>query len=246
MAEEKVTKTKVKRKSWIQIVAPKFFNNEVIGEIPVTETDSLIGRIVTVSLMNLTRDIKKQSTNLKFRITNVQGGKANTESYGYCIVPASIRRIVRRGKKKIIISFICKTSDKKNIRLKALMVPYVNIKSSVSNSLQKAAITYLINHIAKTTFENAIKESINNRIKNALKDEIKKIYPIRMVEIAALQIEKEEKQGESKEEIQIEDKKAEEKKETPKEEKTEKKENKEEKPKEEEKKEEEKEAPKSE
>ncbi len=124
MAEEKAKKeSRVKKKKWIQVLAPKSFRNEVIGEVYAFEAQSLIGRVVTVNLMSLTGDMKKQNTNLKFVINAVEGGKAITELDGYHLIPASIRRLVRRGKKRIDISFTCLTSDKKKVRMKSLFIP---------------------------------------------------------------------------------------------------------------------------
>src|SRR3989339_814793 len=73
MVEEKVTKaaSKVKRKKWINVIAPKLFNNEIMGEIPVTEPKSLVGRCISVSLMGLIGDMKKQGTNVKFCEFNI-------------------------------------------------------------------------------------------------------------------------------------------------------------------------------
>ena len=69
MAQEKASKaTTIKKKIWVQLVAPQSFNSQLIGEIPTTETKKLIGRVVTVNLMSLTGDMKKQNTNIKFLI----------------------------------------------------------------------------------------------------------------------------------------------------------------------------------
>ena len=95
MPEEKVAKTKIKKKRWIQILSPELLRNELIGEIPVHESKSLIDRLITVNLMSLTRDIKKQNTSIKFIISNIKGDKAITEFYGYYLNPTSIKRFSR-------------------------------------------------------------------------------------------------------------------------------------------------------
>jgi len=218
MAEEKAAK--IKRKKWVQIIAPELLRNEVIGEIPVIEPNSLIGRIVTTNLMNITRDIKKQNTSLKLIITNIKGGKAVTDFYGYYLNANSIKRLVRRGKEKIGISIICKTSDNKKIRIMPLIIPHQKVKNSIATSYRKDAKNYLASYIAKTTLSNIIKDLIMNKLQRDLKGALKKIYPVRILEIAKVHIETEKKPGaelkieEPKEEIKEE--KAEEKKEEPK------------------------------
>ena len=203
MVEEKVTKaaSKVKRKKWIKIIAPKLFNNEIMGEIPVTEPKSLVGRCISVSLMGLIGDMKKQGTNVKFTITNVQGDRASTELVGYSIVPSSVRRLVRRGKERLEMSFICKTSDNKIIRIKPLMVPPIKLKGSVCVALRKTTSNYLTTNIAKLSFDNLIKDLITTKLQKSLKDELKKTYPLRIIEVAYVHIETKEKSLKKAEEI---------------------------------------------
>lgn len=224
MVEEKAVKTtKVKKKRWVQILAPVLFRNELIGEIPTSEPKSLIGRTVTVNLMTLTRDMKKQNTSIKLVITNIKGEKTITEFYGYYLNPTSIKRLVRRGKEKIDISSICKTSDNKKIRIMPLIIPFTKVKSSVAAAFRKSAIDYLTSYAAKTTFENMIKDLLTSKLQRELKGVLKKIYPIRILEIAKLHIETEKKPFEKKIEIKVEETKEEpeEKEGTPEEEKQE-------------------------
>jgi len=199
MAEEKSKEgAKVKKQKWVQILAPKSFNNEIIGEIYTSEIKSLIGRVVTVNLMTLSKDIKNQNANLRFVITHAEGGKGITELDGYYLIPASVRRLVRRGKKRIDLSFTCKTSDNKNVRIKPLIIPRTKVKSSVSAELRRAIISYCLEQLSKMTFENVIRELINSRLQKALKDSLKKIYPVRILEVSAFYIEKEKKPFEEK------------------------------------------------
>lgn len=203
MAEEKLAKiTKVKKKKWFQILSPALFRNELIGEIPTSEPKSLIGRTVTVNLMSLTRDIKKQNVNIKFIITSIKGDKTTAEFYGYYLNPNSIKRLVRRGQEKIELSHSFKTSDNKQIRIKPLIIPYTKVRGSVAAAYRKNSIDYLTSYAAKTTFESIIKDLIINKLQKDLKGMLKKVYPIRILEIAKLYIEKEKKPSEKTETVE--------------------------------------------
>lgn len=210
MAEDK---SKVKKKRWVQIVAPPLFRNEVVGEVPVIESKSLVGKLISVNLMTLTRDIKKQNASLKFTVTGVKGDVAHTQLYGYYLNPTSIKRMVRRGKEKVQLSSIFKTSDGKRIRLMPLMIPRNKVRGSVGTSLKKSAISHLGAVIAKMTFENIIKECIIGKLQRELKNELKKVYPVRILDISKLHIEQSKKPVEVKEEV-VEEKVEEAKKET--------------------------------
>ncbi len=204
MAEEKATKaTKIKKKRWVQILSPSLFRNELIGEIPVNDPKSVIGRAISINLMSLTRDIKNQNINIKFVINDLKGDKAITEFYGYCLNPSSIKRIVRRGKEKTELSITCKTSDNKKIRVKPLIVPYNKVKGSVAAAFRKNVTSYLTSYAVKTTFENIIRDLMANKIQKELKVSLKKIYPVRVLEISKLYIETEKKPVEKKVKVEV-------------------------------------------
>lgn len=217
MVEEKTAKTKVKRKKWISVIAPELFRNEPIGDVPVNDPKSLINRTITANLMTLTRDMKRQNTNIKFIITNIKGGGAVTDFYGYYLNTTSIKRLVRRGKEKIGISIICKTSDNKKVRIMPLIISYTKVKGSVAASFRRDATSYLRSYAAKTTFENMIKDLITNKLQRDLKGAIRKVYPIRILEIAQLHIEREKKSGGGEVEVEVKEEPKEEKTEEPKE-----------------------------
>jgi len=184
--------------------------------------------------MGLTRDIKKQNTSLKFTITNIKGDKAITDFYGYYLNPSSIKRLVRRGKEKIGLSIICKTADNKKIRIMPLVIPHRKVKGSIATAFRKRIADYLTAYAAKTSFENMIKDLIITKTQRDLKGALKKIYPVRILEVAKLHIETEKKTGDKEVKVEVkkkeikeeetakkEEKKEEVKEEKPKEEKTE-------------------------
>ena len=71
MPIEKTT-IKVKKKKWFEIVAPKLFDERVIGETTALEPDKLIGKPVLINLMALTNDPRKQNVSIKFNIESVK------------------------------------------------------------------------------------------------------------------------------------------------------------------------------
>jgi len=222
---------KVRKKQWFQIVAPKLFHNQVIGEIYLYEAADAIGRYVNANLMNLIRDIKRQNINIKFVINRVSDNKAFTDVAGYEMIPASIKRMVRRGKSKIEMSLVAETSDKKKVRIKPVLITRNLVKSSVSLGLRKKAEELVIKNFKKSIYTNLVQAIVSHKFQVDLKRSLSKIYPLRIFEIKGMQIEKEAKAKGVSEEIikkEIEEKavkekerekaeqKAEEKKEKPK------------------------------
>ncbi len=199
MAEEKVAKTKIKKKKWVRIISPPLFKNEQIGEIPVIEPKALVGRAVTVNLMSLTRDMRKQNTSLKLTISSVKADNAATDLYGYYLNATSIKRLVRRGKEKIGLTVICTTSDKKRIRIMPLIIPHSKVKGSIATSFKKSAEEFIKVYASKSTFENIIRDLITNKLQREIKGALKKVYPVRILEVAKLHIERSKKPHEEKE-----------------------------------------------
>ena len=130
MAKKTVQKTiKVKKKKWYPILAPRTFNESVIGETPATDAESIVGKIVSANLMNLTGDMKKQNINMKFVVTEIKGDHAHTETSRYQMIPALIKQLVRRRRDRIDDSIICKTKDNKIINIKPIILTRSNTKT---------------------------------------------------------------------------------------------------------------------
>ena len=215
MAQAK-TVTKVKKKKWYPLIAPRIFRNEVLGETFVYDENAMIEKTVTQNLMNLTGDVKKQNININFIVTKVEDGKAFTDIIGYQMIQASIKRLTRRNSEKIELSFTCQTADGKFIRIKPLIFAISSTKGSVSSRVRRTTVDFLTKTIKKLTYDNLINDLVNHKLQSSLRENIKKIYPVRVAEIMNMHIEKEKKYEEetAKKEIPREitkEKKAEEK-----------------------------------
>ena len=189
MAEAKILK--VKKKKWYPILAPKIFRQMQIGEMPLDDARKAIGRAVTANLMELTNDIKKQNINIKFVITKTDSDKLLTETIGYEVIPASIKRIVRRGRERIDSSIHCITADNKSIRIKTLLLARSTIRGSVKAALLRNLNDYLIKTIKKMPYEGLITELVSHKLQKTIYAQLSKIYPLKACEIRELNIEKE-------------------------------------------------------
>ena len=122
MAQAKRIKkaSKIKKK-WHSIVAPKSFREQKIGETLIAEPEKAIGKTVPVNLLDLTGDMRKQNIIVKFIVTSVSGNKAQTEVTGFEMMPSFIKRMVRKGKKKIDDSYFLQNIWEELIRLRKLI-----------------------------------------------------------------------------------------------------------------------------
>lgn len=191
MAKERVQKQK--KKKWFNIVAPKLFNELSIGETPSFESESLKGKTVTTSLMNLTRDMKKQNVNVRLKIVEIRDNRALTELDFYEMIPSSIKRMVRRKKNRIDDSFVVLTKDKKKIRVKPMILTRLNTNQPVLSKIRLYTKAYLVSKISELTYGQFAEMIITDRLTRDMKRTLSKIYPVRICVMRAFKMELGEK-----------------------------------------------------
>lgn len=184
---------KIKKKQWYSILAPKQFENAVIGETLVYEPGAMLGKTLSHSLMNLTNDMKRQNVNIRFKVVEVEGDKAKTSIIGYQIVPSSVKRFVRRASEKMDISFTCETADNVFLRINPLVITKSDIKGSIAAKMRGSAVIFLVKAIKKMAYDEFINDLISHKIQGAMRETLNKIYPLRVCEIRYAGIEAREK-----------------------------------------------------
>lgn len=196
MAEEKAAKGR--KKLWYSIIAPKLFGEQVLGQTIAYDANAVVGRTVLQNLMNLTNEVKKQNTNIKFEVEKVEGDQAKTKLVGYEIIPSSIKRMVRRNNIKIDMSFTIKTADNMNVRIKPLLLTKSDTVKSIATKIRRITQDMITKNAAKSQFDELMSDLVTHKLQSALRDSIKKIYPLRTCEIRYAGIEKTEAKKEEK------------------------------------------------
>lgn len=199
MAEEKAAKGR--KKMWYSIIAPKLFGEQVLGQTIAFDANVVVGRTVLQNLMNLTNEVKKQNTNIKFEVINVEGDRAKTKLIGYEIVPSSIKRMVRRNNIKIDMSFTIKTADNMNVRIKPLLLTKSDTVKSIATKIRRITQDMITKSAAKVQFDELMSDLVTHKLQNSLRDLIKKVYPLRTCEIRYAGIERTEAKKEEKAEV---------------------------------------------
>ncbi|MFH1649268.1 MAG: hypothetical protein ABIA93_01840 [Candidatus Woesearchaeota archaeon] len=185
MAAPKSIGTKVKKKHFVPIIAPKLFSHELIGETPVTESKQLVGRRISANFMTLTNDFKKQHISLKFTITGVTDGKANTMLTGYEVAPSFLKRLIRRGRTKISDSFVFTTSDGVKVRIKPVMVTQGKVPSKTGTSLRASFHEQMTALAEKETFTSLAGQFLDGSLQKHFRQSLGKKYPLKHLEIKA-------------------------------------------------------------
>jgi ribosomal protein S3AE len=191
-----------KKKQWVKIVAPAAFEGIELGETYVNEKKEVIGKKISVNIMNISRGYRRQNIDVSFEVTGMHEDKAVTEFIGYQIIPSSTKRMVRRGKNKISDSFVAKTADNKFIKIKPILVTRSKTNGSVQTLLRKSMRQYLAGMIAKQKLDDFAKEVVAHRIQKGMFHVAAKIFPLSVCEIRWLHVTKEKNSVEKVKEMQ--------------------------------------------
>jgi len=194
MAQEQVSK--LKKKQWYNILAPKQFENAVIGETLVYEPSAMLGKTLSHSLMNLTNDSKRQNINIHFKVVEIEGDKAKTSIVGYQIIPSSVKRFMRRNSEKMDLSFACETADNVLLRVKPLIITKADVKGSVAAKLRNSIVAFLVKEIKKMKYDELVNDLILHKVQDTMRQNFNKIYPLKVCEIRYMGIEPSEKKSE--------------------------------------------------
>ncbi len=185
----------IKKKKWVQIIAPKVFNQEPIGETFISEFQEAVGKEVSVSLMALTGDPQKQNVILSFKMIGSNNNVITTQALGFRLTPAAIRKTMRKGKEKIEDSFNGTTQDNVKVLIKPLLVTKGHATGSVTTNLRKTMKVNVIKMLSSTTFETILLDLMTQKFQRALSDMLRKIYPLSVCEIKFFSIVKDTKEN---------------------------------------------------
>jgi len=195
MAKSEVKKTtkqivKVKKKKWVPIIAPKFMGESVIGESFIDDETDLSGRTVKVNLMQLSGDVKNQSSEVRFEILGLKDNKIETKVIGYSFSASTIKRFMRRHMTRIDDSIVVMTQDNVKIRIKPFLLTRSKVSRAVEYSLRVNLREELINFVKKTPYEQLFSMVAKYQMQKEIKEKLNKIYPLKNLEIRILEEEK--------------------------------------------------------
>jgi len=187
------------RKDWYDIKAPSFFEVKNVGKTLVNRSqglknanDALKGRIVEVSLADLTKDEEQSFRKIKLKVLDVQGKNCLTNFHGMNFTSDKLRSLVRKWQTLIEAHVDVKTTDGYLIRLFA-----IGFTKRRQSQVKKTtyAQTAQIREIRKKMFEIMtreatscdLKELVQKFVPEAIGREIEKaarsIYPLQHVYI---------------------------------------------------------------
>jgi ribosomal protein S3AE len=179
---------KIKGKDWYTIIAPKFFQEKVLGETPGDDVKKVIGRTVEVPLVLLTNDMGKYYLKAKMKIIKIEGSKAFTELAGLECLRDHISRMIRHRVTRIDIVQRLETKDGKKIAVKSIVVTNRRVTRGLEKDIKKFVEEVIASSVKESSLDEFVTKILKDIIKQKVLKEGSKIYPLRFFEIRKLEV----------------------------------------------------------
>ncbi|MDP2750104.1 MAG: hypothetical protein Q8O89_04705 [Nanoarchaeota archaeon] len=183
MAKQKQSSAKIRRKIWVEILAPEMLGNAHVGETFVYEPQETVGKNITVNLMTVTKDPKKQNSEVGLEVIGVQNNVAVTKIKSYMMAPSAVKRMLRRRGDRISDSFSFITADAKLVRIKFFLVSRAPTSASIRAMLRNEARYLLTDVVRKISFENLIRDVISMKFQTYVKESLSKAFPLQFCDV---------------------------------------------------------------
>jgi len=176
-----------KQKSIYTIVAPENFDFRELGDTIANNPENLIGRTIDVSLRDITGDKTKQHLKIVFEINEVKDKKAYTRFKVFNVNPGYLRSRVRKGTSKIDCIHRIDIEPNLRVQVKVMAVTHQNIKTSRVRDIT-AKISEILDKYKNTKLDDFIQSTLFGKLGTEIYREIKKIAPVRRVEIEQVKV----------------------------------------------------------
>jgi small subunit ribosomal protein S3Ae len=183
-AQTAEAKGKWKGKEWYQILSPKYIGDIVIGETLATEPDTLKGRVVETSLMDLTGDPSKYYVKLYFKVIEVANGKAMTKFIGHEMTRDFIARAVQARTARIDTNDIVTFADGR-LRIKTIAITNRPVSEAVEKAIRASISKSVVASAKDMKIEDWVSAMAAGEIQQGIRAEINKLYPVRLFEFRA-------------------------------------------------------------
>lgn len=181
-------KDRWRSKSWYRVLAPDMFEGVQIGETLADDPKKIKGRILDVTLQQLTGDFSKMHIKLLFKINSVRGSDAYSDFIGHDLTSDYIRRLTRRKRSKMDGIYDVITKDGFKIRVKPFAVTEKRIQTAQQYAIRMKMKNVVERQAGNKIASEFIRQMLSGELSSMIFKECKPIYPIKRVEIRRSQI----------------------------------------------------------
>ncbi|RLI11589.1 30S ribosomal protein S3ae [Candidatus Bathyarchaeota archaeon] len=175
---------KWKLKKWYMVLAPPYFGEQELFEVPADSPEKLLKRVLEATLYDITHeDIRQQVIKLYFQVVAVEGDKAKTIFKGHEYSRDFLRSLVRRRTSKVDGIFDVTTKDGYKLRVYPCALTQYRIKTSQQRAIRKIMKEIVERKARELNFGQFVQEMVLGKMASDIYNEAKKVAPLRHVGI---------------------------------------------------------------
>lgn len=178
-----------KAKSWFRVHVPDNLGKAYIGDTIANDADSVVGRIMTATLGEITNDYAKQHMKMSFKIATVTGDSAYTEFVGHEVTRDYLRSLVKRRSSRIDCIVPVTTKDNKRVRLTICCYTFARANISQEHAIRNAIVQSIAAQAQAWDLTTLLNGIVSGEISRDLFKAVKTIYPTRRVEVIKSKVE---------------------------------------------------------
>jgi len=182
------TKGKGKMKAWYSLIAPRLFGEREIGKTMAADPDKLVGRRISLSLIDIADNPSKYYMKFTFKVKKVDGTKAFVDFDGSEILHDYISRMILRRVRRVDTVQDLQTKDGVKVRVKTLAVLPRRIKSSIVARMRNEIREMLREAVENSEFDDFVGKIMTDEIKMTVLRTARRTYPVRNFEIRKTEI----------------------------------------------------------
>jgi small subunit ribosomal protein S3Ae len=178
-----------KAKSWFKVHVPDNLGKAYIGDTIANDAESVVGRIMTATLGEITNDYAKQHVKMSFKIATVTGDAAYTEFVGHEVTRDYLRSLVKRRSSRIDCIVPVTTKDNKKVRLTICCYTFARANISQEHAIRDAIVKAVAAQAQAWDLNTLLSGIVSGEISRDLFKAVKTIYPTRRVEVIKSKVE---------------------------------------------------------
>ncbi|MDH5362856.1 MAG: 30S ribosomal protein S3ae [Aigarchaeota archaeon] len=165
----------------VTIFSPPYFGGREIGQTFSSGSAEIPGRVVETSLYAITDDFSKQYLLMRFKVTRVADGSAETMFYGHEYGREYLRSLVRRGSTRVDGVFKVTTKDGYGLRVTVTAFTVGRTRSVKKKAIRKVMSDVVQRAAARLTIDQFAQELVLGKTASEIYNEGRKIALIRHV-----------------------------------------------------------------
>lgn len=174
---------KWRMKDWYNVNSPSYFGGKLIASVPANSAEDMIGRVIGVTLYDITEDISQYHLKLNFQVVQLQDNVAQTIFKGHEYTGDYLRSLVRRGSTRIDAIVNITTKDDFQLRVSVVAFSVLRVRQSQILNVRRIIREIVAERATSLFFEQFVQEAVLGKIASDIYNEAKKIVPLRHVGI---------------------------------------------------------------